>query len=102
MNAPPLLELAHVGAAYGLARILFDLSFTVGRGEIVALLGRNGAGKSTTLKTILGLVDATQGEVRFDGRRINGLAPSVDAIAAREIFLVVRLHSLAVNDDAAG
>lgn len=71
----PMLELAGVHAYYGRAHILSDLSFTVQRGEVVVLLGRNGAGKTTTLKTIIGLVRAAQGEIRFDGRRIEGLAP---------------------------
>jgi branched-chain amino acid transport system ATP-binding protein len=70
-----MLELAGVHAYYGRAHILSDVSFTVQRGEVVVLLGRNGAGKTTTLKTIIGLVRAAQGEIRFDGRRIEGLAP---------------------------
>ncbi|MGB8435542.1 MAG: ABC transporter ATP-binding protein [Burkholderiales bacterium] len=70
-----MLELAGVHAYYGRAHILSDVSFTVRRGEVVVLLGRNGAGKTTTLKTIIGLVRAAQGEIRFDGRRIEGLAP---------------------------
>jgi branched-chain amino acid transport system ATP-binding protein len=74
-NDGPMLELAGVHAYYGRAHILSDVSFTVQRGEVVVLLGRNGAGKTTTLKTIIGLVPAAQGEIRFDGRRIEGLAP---------------------------
>jgi branched-chain amino acid transport system ATP-binding protein len=50
----PLLALTGVDAYYGLAQILFEVSFAVGIGEVVALLGRNGAGKSTTLKSIAG------------------------------------------------
>lgn len=74
-NDVAMLELAGVHAYYGRAHILSDVSFTVRRGEVVVLLGRNGAGKTTTLKTIIGLVPAAQGEIRFDGRRIDGLAP---------------------------
>jgi branched-chain amino acid transport system ATP-binding protein len=74
-NDGPMLELAGVHTYYGRAHILSDVSFTVQRGEVVVLLGRNGAGKTTTLKTIIGLVPAAQGEIRFDGRRIEGLAP---------------------------
>ncbi len=74
-NDVAMLELAGVHAYYGRAHILSDVSFTVRRGEVVVLLGRNGAGKTTTLKTIIGLVPAAQGEIRFDGRRIEGLAP---------------------------
>jgi branched-chain amino acid transport system ATP-binding protein len=70
-----MLELASVHAYYGRAHILSDVSFSVRRGEVVVLLGRNGAGKTTTLKTIIGLVRAAQGEIRFDGRRIEGLPP---------------------------
>jgi branched-chain amino acid transport system ATP-binding protein len=74
-NDAPMLELAGVHAYYGRAHILSDVSFSVRRGEVVVLLGRNGAGKTTTLKTIIGLVRAAQGEIRFDGRRIEGLPP---------------------------
>jgi len=70
-----VLELAGVHAYYGRAHILADVSLAVGRGEVAVLLGRNGAGKSTTLKTIIGLVPAARGEIRFDGRRIDGLPP---------------------------
>jgi len=68
-----LLELDAVNAFYGRAHILFDLSFGLDRGEVVALLGRNGAGKSTTLKTIIGLVRAASGRIAFDGREITRL-----------------------------
>ena len=65
-----LLELAGVNAFYGRAHILFDLSLAVDRGEIVALLGRNGAGKSTAIKTVIGLVRPASGRVLYDGRDI--------------------------------
>ena len=71
----PMLELREVHAYYGRAHILADVSLVVRRGEVVVLLGRNGAGKTTTLKTIIGLVPAANGEIRFEGRRIDGLAP---------------------------
>ena len=70
-----LLEVRGLCAAYGGARILFDVSLEVGPGEVVALLGRNGAGKSTTMKSIMGLVERTEGSVRFEGRELVGLAP---------------------------
>jgi len=70
-----MLEVAALGAGYGRARVLFDVALQVSQGEVVALLGRNGAGKSTTLKTVMGLIRRSAGEVRFDGRRIDGLEP---------------------------
>jgi len=70
-----MLDVRGLSAAYGKAQVLFDLDFEVHKGEIVALLGRNGAGKSTTLKSILGLVPSRRGEIRFDGTRIDRLQP---------------------------
>ena len=70
-----MLEMKDVSSAYGRAHILYDLSLSANRGEVVVLLGRNGAGKSTTLKTLIGLVRALAGEIRFDGRRIERLEP---------------------------
>ena len=75
MSAAPMLSVEKMSAWYGAARILYDLSFTVGRGEVVALMGRNGAGKSTTLKTIMGLIAQRQGGVRFNGEDISRLKP---------------------------
>jgi branched-chain amino acid transport system ATP-binding protein len=60
---------------YGRAQVLFGVSLSVAAGEVVALLGRNGAGKSTTLKSILGLVTVAGGTVAFEGTRIERLAP---------------------------
>jgi branched-chain amino acid transport system ATP-binding protein len=62
-----LLEVEGLRTFYGRAQILFDVALEVGAGEVVVLVGRNGAGKSTTLKTIAGLVAAASGRVRFDG-----------------------------------
>jgi len=73
MNA--MLAVESLSAWYGAAQILYDLSFEVGRGEVVALMGRNGAGKSTTLKSIMGLTAKRQGTVRFEDRDISGLKP---------------------------
>jgi branched-chain amino acid transport system ATP-binding protein len=77
MNAATesLLRADTVDAFYGQARILFSVSLEVRRGEVVALLGRNGAGKSTTLKSLMGLVRPRGGKVQFAGRRIDGAAP---------------------------
>ena len=55
-GAPPLLDVAGLSAWYGAAHILFDVALQVRPGEVVALMGRNGAGKSTTLKAIMGMV----------------------------------------------
>ena len=65
-----LLSVSGLNSHYGRAHILFDVGFEVRRGEAVALLGRNGAGKSTTLKSLLGLVRPTSGEITYAGRRI--------------------------------
>jgi branched-chain amino acid transport system ATP-binding protein len=70
-----MIEVAGLHSYYGRAHILSDVGLRVARGEVLALLGRNGAGKSTTLKSIAGLVRAAGGEVRFAGERIDGLAP---------------------------
>jgi branched-chain amino acid transport system ATP-binding protein len=70
-----LLTVRALNAWYGRAHILFDVSLDVGPGEVVALMGRNGAGKSTTLKSIMGLVGQRNGSVEFDGRSIEGLEP---------------------------
>jgi branched-chain amino acid transport system ATP-binding protein len=71
----PLLAVENLSAWYGAARILYDLTFEIGRGEVVALMGRNGAGKSTTMKTIMGLIAERQGVVRFNGADISRLRP---------------------------
>jgi branched-chain amino acid transport system ATP-binding protein len=75
MSGEPIMAVERLSAWYGAAQILFDLDLEVGRGEVVALMGRNGAGKSTTLKGIMGLVARRRGAVRFDGRDISALEP---------------------------
>jgi len=67
------LEVEGLNAFYGQAHILFDVALTVGAGEVVALMGRNGAGKSTTLNAILSLVENRRGSVHFDGADISRL-----------------------------
>jgi branched-chain amino acid transport system ATP-binding protein len=69
-----LLEVEGLRAGYGPAEILFGVSLQLARGEVAALMGRNGAGKSTTLKAIMGLLPPRTGRVRFAGRDIAGLA----------------------------
>lgn len=71
----PILDADHLSAWYGAAQVLFDVRLQVGRGEAVALLGRNGAGKSTTIKAVMGLVARRVGMVRFCGRDISRLRP---------------------------
>jgi branched-chain amino acid transport system ATP-binding protein len=81
-----LLEVDAINSYYGDSHILFDVSLEVGRHEVVAILGRNGAGKSTTLKTLIGEVRPRSGRIIFDGEPIHGLPPH--AIAARGLQLV--------------
>jgi branched-chain amino acid transport system ATP-binding protein len=70
-----MLEVQHLDAWYGKAQILFDVSLDVRAGECVALMGRNGAGKSTTMKALMGLLARRSGRVVFQGRDISHLAP---------------------------
>ena len=70
-----LLKVKALNAFYGRAHILFDVGFEVGRGEVVALMGRNGAGKSTTTKAVMGLLPRISGTVSFMGEHITGKAP---------------------------
>jgi branched-chain amino acid transport system ATP-binding protein len=70
---PPILQLRNVSTHYGPIQVLRDVSITINRGEIVCLLGGNASGKTTTLKTVLGYVVPTHGDVLLDGQRVNGL-----------------------------
>ena len=70
-----MLEVKRLSVAYGLAQVLFDLALDVRAGEVAVLLGRNGAGKSTCLKSIIGLLRPLSGEIRFEDRRIDRLEP---------------------------
>jgi branched-chain amino acid transport system ATP-binding protein len=88
-----LLEIKNLGVSYGAIEALRDVSISVPRGEIIAVLGSNGGGKTTLLKKVSGLVDATAGSVRFDGEEISGLSPEaitkkgiVQAPEGRQIF----------------
>ncbi len=69
-----MLEVQQLCAWYGKAQILFDVSLRVGAGECVALMGRNGAGKSTTMKALMGLLAQRSGRVSFEGREVSRLA----------------------------
>ncbi|MER1968007.1 ABC transporter ATP-binding protein [Castellaniella sp. GW247-6E4] len=83
----PFLSVESVSASYGNISALHEVSLEVATGEIVALLGANGAGKSTTLNVISGLVRATHGHVRFDGEAVDRL--SADHIVQRGIIQVL-------------
>ncbi len=72
-NGTDVLSVRHVSAGYGPYRALFDVSFRVPEGGVVALVGSNGAGKSTVARTVTGLVTATSGQVIFSGRDVTGL-----------------------------
>jgi len=82
----PLLQLSEVETRYGLSQVLFGLSLAIGRGEVITLMGRNGMGKTTTVRSIMGLTPARAGSIRFDGREIRGLASF--RVAQRGIGLV--------------
>ncbi|MFC7517855.1 ABC transporter ATP-binding protein [Herbaspirillum sp. GCM10030257] len=71
----PLLTLDQVHVHYGKSHILRGVSFSVREGEVVSLLGRNGSGRSTTMKAIMGLVSPSAGEVRLHGQQLAGLRP---------------------------
>jgi branched-chain amino acid transport system ATP-binding protein len=70
-----MLRVERLEAAYGASQVLFGVELDVGEGEVVTLLGRNGMGKTTTVRAIMGIVPLLGGEVRFDGRSIHGWPP---------------------------
>ena len=84
-----MLKVIGIDTYYGSSHILFDVSLTVKEGEIVGLLGRNGAGKSTTMKSIMGLTPPKKGEVIFKGKNITGEKP----------FLLARMGIGYIPDD---
>jgi branched-chain amino acid transport system ATP-binding protein len=69
---PDLLELDGVETCYGLSQVLFGMSLRIAKGEMVTLLGRNGMGKTTTVRTIMGLTPARAGSIRFAGQEVRG------------------------------
>jgi branched-chain amino acid transport system ATP-binding protein len=73
MAEPPLLEVSDIETSYGLSRVLFGISFAIAPGEMVSLMGRNGMGKTTTVRSIMGLTRATAGSIRFAGEDIRDL-----------------------------
>jgi branched-chain amino acid transport system ATP-binding protein len=74
-NLPPLLSVHNLEAWYGESKVLHGVSFDVRPGELVTLVGRNGAGKTSTLRAIMGLIRRKSGEIRYDGRDISKLPP---------------------------
>jgi len=79
MNAAPLIEATGLHTYYGASHILHGVDFAVARGECVGLMGRNGMGKTTLLRSLLGLTPPRAGEVRIDGRRMTGAKPHLVA-----------------------
>jgi branched-chain amino acid transport system ATP-binding protein len=97
----PLLEIEDLAVAYGKAQVVHDASLTVNQGEFVTLLGRNGAGKSTTLHATSGLLPKLGGVVRFDGHDISAFRPRdivraglVQVLEGHRVF-----HPLTVEDN---
>ena len=72
-DATPLLEVADIETCYGLSQVLFGLSLSIRTGEMVTLMGRNGMGKTTTIRSIMGLTPARAGAIRFSGREVRSL-----------------------------
>jgi branched-chain amino acid transport system ATP-binding protein len=73
--AAPLLDVRGIDVFYGDVQVIWDLSFSVGRGEIVALIGANGAGKSTTLKTVSGILTPRKGSILYEGEPLTAVEP---------------------------
>jgi branched-chain amino acid transport system ATP-binding protein len=110
----PLLELTNIETSYGLSRVLFDISFAIAPGEMVSLMGRNGMGKTTTVRSIMGLTRAAAGSIRFDGAEIRelpsyrvaklgiGLVPEgrqvFPNLTARENLVATAANRTAVSD----
>jgi branched-chain amino acid transport system ATP-binding protein len=111
VDSAPLLEIEGIETCYGLSQVLFGLSLSVGAGEMVAMMGRNGMGKTTTIRSILGLTPARAGVIRFAGHEVRkfpsfriaqlgiGLVPE-----GRQIFpnLTVRENLIAASGNRAG
>jgi branched-chain amino acid transport system ATP-binding protein len=73
MTEASLLEVSNIETRYGLSQVLFGLSLVIAPGEMVTLMGRNGMGKTTTVRSVMGLTPAMAGSIRFDGAEIRGL-----------------------------
>ncbi len=96
-----MLSVAKLQSAYGRSQVLFDVALEIGEGEVVTLLGRNGMGKTTTVKSIMGLLKPLSGDVRFAGREVCGATP--ETIARLGVGLVPEgrqtFHTLTVREN---
>ncbi len=99
-----MLTVSAIDTAYGASQVLFSMSLEVGAGEVVTLMGRNGMGKTTTVRSIMGLTPPRSGDINFQGQAIRGLAPNKVARAGiglvpegRQVFpnLTVRENLIA-------
>ncbi len=81
-----MLQAQHLQSGYGMSEVLFDVSLDIARGEVIALLGRNGMGKTTLVKTLFGLLPLSAGTLRFEGEDIAGWEP--DRIARLGLAIV--------------
>jgi branched-chain amino acid transport system ATP-binding protein len=90
-----MLELRNLSSGYGAIEALKAINIRIDKGEIVTLIGANGAGKSTTLRSITGLVEPTSGDVLFEGKRLNGIATHL--IAARGISMAPEGRAIFAN-----
>ncbi|HYS16210.1 MAG TPA: ABC transporter ATP-binding protein [Candidatus Binatia bacterium] len=106
-----MLTVDSIETAYGASQVLFGVSLTVGSGQVVTLLGRNGMGKTTTVRSIMGIARPKAGTIRFEGRAIHGLPPYRVAQAGlglvpegRQVFpnLTVRENLVATAANRAG
>lgn len=75
-RSQPLLELDNINTFYGPSQALFDVSLEISQGEVVALLGRNGVGKTTTIRSIMGVTPPKRGKIRHKGEEIQGMVPN--------------------------
>ena len=106
-----MLEIHALQAGYGPSRVLHDITLTIGEGELVTLMGRNGMGKTTTIRTLMGLLPAQSGRITFRGQEITNRAPEQIARAGlglvpegRQVFptLTVRENLIATAANRAG
>src|SRR6266849_6562178 len=106
-----MLTVDSIETAYGVSQVLFGVSLDVGSGQVVTLLGRNGMGKTTTIRSIMGIVRPKTGTIRFEGRAILGLPPYLVAQAGiglvpegRQVFpnLTVKENLMATAANRSG